>query len=295
MGEADPSEIVLVDKAKQSGKRLQDIDGVQAALDSIGSVQNITLTRLAKNKRVLFVEGIEDFKRIRRLASRIGLGELSNGIGLTPVESGGFSSWDRIESLAWGIEKTLGKPLMIAAVFDRDFWSDEEVAAITAKLGKQLALVHIHRRKELENYLLVPGVLQRAFMRALDDKRRRSEAPRVEVEPIRDILDRISVPFKASTQAQYIAKRVEFLKNTGMDQSSITRQTIEWFEVKWQCLDSRMEIVPGKEVLRALREEVQRQFRLTLTDVRIIDSFFREEIPGDLVSLLNRLNSFRSG
>jgi len=62
MGEADPSEILLIDKLKKSAERLRDIKGVQAALELVGSIQNITLTQLARNKRVLFVEDLYDFR-----------------------------------------------------------------------------------------------------------------------------------------------------------------------------------------------------------------------------------------
>lgn len=113
MTEADPSEIILVDKNRKSAKRVKDIEGVQQALDSIGSIQNITLTRLARNRRVLFVEGLDDFNIIRRFAKRAGRKELASAVDITPVESKGFSSWERIESLAWGINRTLGRPILL--------------------------------------------------------------------------------------------------------------------------------------------------------------------------------------
>ena len=88
MGEADPSEILLVDKHKKTVDRLRDIDSVQAALNTIGSIQNITLAQLARNRRVLFVEAFDDFRILRRFAKRIGLNELAAGVDFTPVESG---------------------------------------------------------------------------------------------------------------------------------------------------------------------------------------------------------------
>ena len=57
MGEADPSEILLVNKGTRSAKRLKDIEGVQVALEALGSTQNVTLTHLARTKKILFVEG----------------------------------------------------------------------------------------------------------------------------------------------------------------------------------------------------------------------------------------------
>src|SRR5947209_18642206 len=121
MSEADPVEILLVDKQKRSARRLKDIDEVQAALNEIGSIQNITLTQLARNRRVLFVENMSDFVLIRKFASRLGYGALAAGTDLTPVESEGSTSWKRIADVAWGIEKTLGSTLKIGAIFDRDF------------------------------------------------------------------------------------------------------------------------------------------------------------------------------
>ena len=85
LSEADPSEILLVDKSSRSAQRLHDIEGVQQAIDGIGSIQNVTLTELAKNRRILFVEGFDDFKIIRRFAKLLGYEDLAAGSGLTLV------------------------------------------------------------------------------------------------------------------------------------------------------------------------------------------------------------------
>lgn len=60
MAEADPSEIVLVDKTRQSGERLKTVEALQKALETVGSIQNITLARLSKTRKVLFVEDEHD-------------------------------------------------------------------------------------------------------------------------------------------------------------------------------------------------------------------------------------------
>ena len=105
LGEADPAEILLVDKTKRSARRLRDIEGVQQAIENIGSVQNLTLTELARNRRLLFVEGATDYKMIRRFAKILGCGKLAAGSGLTAVPSGGFDSWTKIKGLSWGLRK----------------------------------------------------------------------------------------------------------------------------------------------------------------------------------------------
>jgi len=55
-----------------------------------------------------------------------------------------------------------------------------------------------------------------------------------------------------------------------------------------------MTIVPGKEVLKALREHLQKVYGVSLTDSKIIDAFHKDEIPGDITQLVNELERFRT-
>jgi energy-coupling factor transporter ATP-binding protein EcfA2 len=295
MGEADPSEILVVDKTKASADRLKNFEGVQSALNIIGSVQNITLTQLARNRRILFVEGLDDFKILRKFAYRLGFTELSSGLDLTPVESGGFSAWEKIPPLAWGIEKALGSSLHLGAIFDRDYHCAEEIGQILETLGKSLELAHIHSRKEIENYLLNPTALERALAKALEEREVRTGAKASLLEPLSTVLERITTPLRNEIQSQYIAKRSQYLSHSPLDLATITSETMEFFDAKWGKIETRVEIVPGKAVLSALRAYVQENYSVGLTDYRIIGGIKREEIPSDLGDLIRRLEAFRTG
>lgn len=293
LGEADPSEILLVDKTKTSSKRLKDIEGVQQALDSLGSIQNLTLTQLARTRKILFIEGSNDYKVIRRFAKSIGLSELSTGTGLTPFESGGFSSWERVNALSWGLRNTLGADISIGAVYDHDYWCNEQIEETQEALGEELTFAHIHKRKELENYLLVPSVLERVLGKLLDEKERRTSISVERDETVIDILDRITQEIKTKTQGQYIGKYCVYNKSSGIDQSTLSADAIDRFNNKWQSLDTRLEIVPGKTTLRNLRTYINNKWSVSLTDIRIIDEFKPAEIPSDLMELLKTLDEYR--
>jgi energy-coupling factor transporter ATP-binding protein EcfA2 len=276
MSEADPSEIVLVDKRKQAGERLKDVSGVQRALDAVGSIQNITLTSLARNRRVLFVEGDDDFRLLRRFARRLGMAELSAGLGITPLESGGFGSWQRITTLAAGIADALGASLSIAAIYDRDYFCPEEIAQVREALTMHLKLAHVHDRKEIENYLLVPEALNRAIERALSDRVARTG---VAVKPppnAFDLLQELSEPLKDEVQSQIIARRTLFLRGTRKDPADITLETLAWFSPRWEDLRIRLTIVPGKDLLRLFRDRLQHTSGISLTDARIVESMHRD-------------------
>lgn len=292
MGEADPSEILLIEKSEQSARRLRDVEGVQTALDSIGSVQNITLTRLARNRNILFTESSQDFKILRRFAQRLNLDNLAASRGITDLEAGGFESWEKIQGLAWGFKDALGGPIHMAAVFDRDYWPEEKLDEIRAKLSGRLEIIHFHDRKEIENYLLDPQMLERATERAIANRVQRTGDEIERTETAREILDEISRKYRSAAQGQYIARRQNYFDGDRRDNATITSETIEWFEAMWSDIDSRMKIVPGKTVLSDYRTYVQEEFSVSVTDYSIIDEFDRGDIPADLRTLVNELENF---
>jgi len=293
MGEADPIEILLIDKNKNSAKRLKNVESVQKTLENVGSIQNIILTQLARTKRILFCEGGGDHKIIRRFARKINLIELSSGVDYTALESGGFSSWEKVKALAWGLTQTIGATIFIGAIYDRDYWSGEELSEIETELTSNLNFAHVHKRKEIENYLLVIPVLERALTKAIEDREKRTGTQIEIVEDVTSIICRITEEKKSFIQSQYLAKRSEYLRDRGTDVATINAETLGIFNEKWSDLSQRLTIVPGKEILKELRSEINDLYSVTLTDIRIIDEFRREEIPQDFLSLLNGLEESR--
>lgn len=293
MGEADPSEIMIIDKAKRSAKRVKDIEGVQQALISLGSIQNITLTQLARNKKILFCEGSIDYKILRRFAKKMKLPELSSGNDITQLVSEGYSSWPKVQALAWGLKNTLGSEIRIAAIYDRDFWCEEEITEVEQGLKSQLTFAHVHRRKEIENYLLVPSVLNRCANKAINERAARNNETLKDIN-ISPLLEEITGRSQSTLQGQYIAKYFEFHRSSGKDGAVLNTEALESFSNKWRSLDTRMEIVCGKDILRELRTMLSTQHSITLTDFKIIDEFRVEEIPTDLATLISDLEKYRT-
>ena len=293
MSEADPSEILLINKLHSSAQRLRDIEGVQKAIDNIGSIQNITLTELARNGRILFVESIDDYKIIRKFARILDYGDLASGSGLTPLESGGFDSWPRVKALAWGLEKTLGSKLRIAAVYDRDYRCEEESKSLSKELGRKIEFAHFHERKEIENYLLSPEAINRAVMQAIRERSRRLGEEVVSEVDVRPMLAQITRRLKAGCRGQYVSKYCDFLEESGRDRAELTTEALEVFDRMWAKLDSRLGIVSGKKVLKSVRTKLQKEYKITLSDNRIASAYQKEEVPKDMARLVARLEQYR--
>lgn len=293
ISEADPAELLLIQKGRQSAQRLRDVEGMQEALNAIGSAHNVALAQLARTKKIVFVEGADDFRTLRRFAKVLGLNELATGVDLTSFESGGFSSWERIRSFAWGVKRTIDAGIVMFAVYDRDYFCDEEISKISDELVRELNGAVVLARKELENYLLDIDVLQRVLDKQIDARMRRLGTEIVAGKSIEQYLLEITERFRIDAQSQYLAKKIAFHKGSNIDHSTLTKQVMRHFETQWSTLSSRLHVIPGKEVLKALRDAVQSDFGVNLTNVKIIEEFRVNEVPLDLRDLLVQLDGFR--
>jgi len=294
MAEAEPSEMLIVDKTRRSAKRLRDHEATQVAFESIGSFHNVTLTQLARTRRILFVEGRSDFVTLRRFAGVLGLSDLATGLGLTIAESGGFAAWDRVRSFAWGVSTALEEVVAVGAVFDRDYRCAEEIQSISDELRESLQFARVLQRKELENYLLEPSILVRALESAIKDRERRSDMIIERRVAVQELLEAVTAPLKEDCMGQYIAKRADFLKNRKSDAATVGSETVRWFNTKWDNVSTRVEIIAGKTVLQNFRTRVAEVYGVTLTDAKILSACTRADIPKDMQDLLTELDRFRA-
>jgi hypothetical protein len=293
LGAAEPQDIVVVDKDQSEGNRLKSVDEVQGAIELLGSNHNLTLSHLARTQRVVFVEG-DDAKLLYGFARRLKLVGLASGVGLTVIPLGGFQL-EKLKAVAWGIESVLKQKLSLAVVLDRDYRCPEELASVMADLRASYRPAHIHVRKELENYLLIPGAIDRALRRLTQERCRRTNERPPELVPADRMLLEITESLRDTVISQYIAKRAVYLKRARTDDAELTAQTLRACDQKWGTLASRLEIVPGKEVFAALAARVATSYSVTLTQRKVVDAMEPNELPSDLASLLAELESFRTG
>jgi energy-coupling factor transporter ATP-binding protein EcfA2 len=292
VGEAEPSDLVLIDKRAQTGRRMKGIEGVTTALEAIGSVHNFTLTQVARTRRILFVEG-DDLKLLTRFAKRLGNPEATNPLEISAFQVGGFPSPERLRAVILGISKTVGVECHFAGIFDRDYRPQEEIDEFIEQLKATLAVLFVLKRKELENYILVPTALDRALQRLSTERAIRGGTEPQEMESAEGLLLRLSDDMKTETASQYVAKRLDFFARSGQDRSTITNSSLKWFEEMWANLDSRVEVVPGKTLFARFSAYVQETYGFTVTPRHVVDALLVSEIPAELRQVIRGLDGFR--
>lgn len=293
ISDADPNDILLIDKNKKSARRLQDLEGMQKAAEQIGSIHNLTLTELARNGKILFVEGADDYKIIKRFAKLLGKDKLATGSGLTMFESEGYGSWKKVQALEWGFRKTIGDRVRIGAIYDRDFRCDEERKEIENCLEREIELAHMHKCKEIENYLLSPNSLNKAVSKAIKERNQRTGEEVVPNFDARSHLIKISEGYKCFTKDRYIEAFCSYFGDISACSVSLKEKAIATFEEKWSKFETRIEMVPGKEILKEFRKIVQKRYSISLSHIRIVDAYELNDVPKEIIHLINRLEEYR--
>jgi AAA15 family ATPase/GTPase len=288
VNEADHDDVIIVNKLRRSATRVADIDGLQDALFSIGSGQNIHLARLSRGKKLLFLEG-DDYRLLRRLAARLGLERLAGNTDVTVVPIGGFGQRQKIQHAAWTFEKVLRSEIAIAAILDRDYRSTEEITELIRDARATVTHFHILARKELENYLLVPQAVAAAVADRLVDR----GTSNVPIEQLQQLIRELSDELKSDVLAQSISNRMRYFANrTSRDPATVAGEAIAILDNDWATLERRMTVVPGKQFLTLLNGRLQQNLGICITAPQIIRHLSREMIANDLRDILSDVNEF---
>jgi hypothetical protein len=292
ISEADPNEILLVTKKARSAQRITDPSRLQAVFDVLGSNLNPTLTQMARSRRVVYVEG-KDFLLLSRFANKLNMRAVAIRSSFAVVPTEGFNP-SKVAIFTQGVEATLSTSVLAAVVFDRDYRSDEEIASEQAALLEHCSYAHIHARKELENFVLVPSAIDRAIARRVAEKTARTGEQVVCAETAADMMQSITEEMKPAVQAQYLEKRRPFLKQVqpGVDDATLTQRILGDFEADWADLDRRLTVVPGKEVLSRMNTHLQATCGLTVTANSIIEAMRVDEVPSEMVEVIEELDQF---
>jgi hypothetical protein len=289
---ADPNDIVVVTKRTRSGRRLRDPSQLQTVFRTLGSNLNPTLTQLAKTRRALFVEG-RDFQIIAWFAERLGNQRVANRSQFAVIPADGFNP-QKVGDVSAGIEATLGAPIIKAAIFDRDYRCGDEVKTIAKELAAECRLVHIHSRKEIENFLLVPSVLERAVCARLEDRAKRTGTVTRLAHSLTAILSELTDAMRRDVQSQSLTRYVRYQRaaRRGVDDATLTTEALALFDERWAGLEGRLVAVSGKELFARLNAFLMAQYDVNLSQGAVVRLFRAAEIPEEMADLVSQIDSF---
>lgn len=290
--EAEPDEIVLIDKKRRNARRIRTTAELADVFLVLGSSLNPVLTQLAKTRRVVFVEG-KDFNIISKFGRKLNYDVIAtrSHFAVVPVE--GFNP-ERIKNLKEGMEKTLGAKVRAAAILDRDYRSNEERNFIISECKRACDIIEIHNCKEIENFLLVPEAINRAASRRTSDHSKRTGEISNWTPDSEKILTNFAIQKKSYIfgQCQTRIKQFERKRGSTRSEEDICADAFGKFETNWQDRQKLISMIPGKEALAAINEAFQSEGGVTITPTAIIEAMRSDEVPQEMVALLESLQRF---
>lgn len=297
---------------------------LEKALVDIGAKNSDVLLSNA----IVFVEGQSDKEAFESLAHKLEVGLAEKNILVHQMGGGdttGHKMKIRSEVLTGISQKS---PIPHLFLLDRDERSDDEIDKIFNSLGKKVRFL---KRREIENYFLVPQSIRRTLeqkadenetilerIAQIDDNELRSlivtaanelymhvllRRVRTNVSGVigglfpRSILDELTCGLSSTDLPEKIASQIDQNWNRQFKDLNIQQKVIDQqakLDQEWSSESRRLEIAPGEEILDAVFKKFEFRYKKDTDLGRLVDALPAEQIPQELVDIVIAAGSLTS-
>jgi predicted ATPase len=281
MAEVDPDEILIISKAEQTSKFADSLPVAQQLLNSLGSVYNLQLARLATAKRFVFVEG-DDVAILKRLQNAISPGS-DTPIDTISMPIHGWGGWHYAVGSAQLIQQATGNSTQCYCIFDSDYRASGEIGDRKRDAQQRHIQCHIWEKKELENYLIVPAAITRVIQEKAT--KRVSES---------DVISKIEEFAEAMRKDVVHSIGSELQKqNRALEWGTVAKIAEARVDAAWVTQTGRWSIVPGKDLLGRLSAWSKQEFNVSFSSWKIARHLRPEEIDSELIKVLEAIEKNR--
>ena len=212
-----------------------------------------------------------------------------SGSSVTLMKTDGFTNWGRVSNTARVFKDFFEIDVQVAALFDRDYRSDEDVAQFETEMSNSGTYSFVLPCKEIENLLLVPRAVQ-AVVEKYSTKKLTSEMLKSIVFEYEKIVGECRDAVFSMRMGHFIQYRLS--KNPKMDMPTLSSDFQKKFSEDWVDAEYRKSVVPGKAVFSSLARYVQEKFGVTLTAARVADELLRSEVDVKVLKILVDFNNY---
>ncbi len=238
MSEVDPENILPIDNAVSKQKYAYSVPIVQKIVDEIGSVHNIEIARIFSYKKLLIVEGDKDDVKMLTIFQNAVFPESFEPFDSLPktfVE--GWGAWQRVIG-ATKVFADINAKITTYCILDSDYHLDSEKNERISEAKRFSLNLHIWKKKEIENYLLVPT----ALLRHIKKKKKKGT---VDIEIVTTMISRFCEEFKEEIIDDYATEIKK--KNPSYELKTCNKNARDYINNSW---NTRMyDFVPGKKML----------------------------------------------
>ncbi|MDP3762024.1 MAG: AAA family ATPase [Ramlibacter sp.] len=279
MSEVDAEDILILDRANSISTFASSFAAAQQVLDSVGSAHNLQLARLWHAKRSLLVEG-NDFRLLSDFFD-VMYPDDADGLAIVPYMSiGGWNGFPYAVGSSMLLRNSVGDRISVYCLLDSDYHTPTQKAERLALAARSGVKLHIWRRKEIENYLLVPSVIQRAIDTRAGRRTKIPSVSEIEIE-----LERIA---RSLYNDAFDAISNEFLlDNRSLGTKGANRAARDYMGERWVDLEGKLSLISGKAALSLVSKWAQDEFGVSMNPALLARTFWQSEIPKELHDVLS--------
>jgi AAA domain, putative AbiEii toxin, Type IV TA system/AAA ATPase domain len=272
-----PDQILIVDKTRNSSTFTTSVPAVQSIVDHIGSVHNVQLARLWDARRFLLFEGKDLY--LMKIFHNLLFPLSKSPIDTIPNMSvGGWGGWSYAVGSSMLLRNAVGEEVITYCVLDSDYHTEDEKGERLRDAALKGVELHIWRRKELENYLLVPDAILRAAQMlepGLDD---------ISGDEIAREIDRIANDLQ--TEIIEVIADYNHQRNRAVGLRSQMERAREFVSERWGSFEGRVSLVPGKRALGELSEWMRRELGVSISPGGVASAMREEELATEVKGVL---------
>ena len=286
LAETDAEDVLVLDRQQTRSRFATALPAVQSVLNKIGSAQNIQLTRLWTARRLLLVEGA-DVKLLKKF-HELAVARPDEPLDAIPSMSiGGWAGWPYAVGSAMLLRNAADEAIRIYCLLDSDYHTPEEQRERLADARKKGVDLHIWKRKEIENYLLVPDAIQRMISR-----RMQIDADSPTIEDVVAAMEAEMEKLKDDTFDAFANERWLRDRAGGIQQANKMART--FVSQSWTTFDGRLSLVSGKAMLSALSAWSQRQYKVSFGPYAVASELRVGELADEAKGVMKRMDAMDS-
>lgn len=276
ISEANISNILLVDKTKNRFDFCKEKSVLDSALKSIGTTQNLMLTKLKRHNKCLFVEG-NDVNILDELF-KIAANDRSKSIkDFANCKLDGKSNYKEAFGAAKLFYDDSEGTFRTFCILDRDY-NEEYNRKITSEAESNHISLYILDKLEIENYIIIPRIYAQLL--------------KVDISVIEEKLSKFTEELRGETFDRILQDKVlEYRKiKSHMDLAIISKETREYILSNWTTLENKIGLVPGKELKAKVYDWMKSDYNFSCSDKKILNLMEKSDIPNSLIIFLQELN-----
>lgn len=282
ISEVQPKEILIIDRNKKESAFVDSIPALQVILNSIGSAQNIALSRLDRYKKYLYVEG-DDIDILKHIYNTL-FPDSNLPIDRIPfAATGGWGSWD-VKSKDASRLLEVENSYKIYFIYDRDYHTQDEIDERKRIAETKKINICIWSKKEIENYLIVPSSITRCIGYNMQE-----EKVKPTVEEIELLINNICEELKKNTYECLMEEMLN--KNRRLGYKSVKSKVDTYFDSKWETFEGKISLVSGKCFISRMSECCKKSYGVSFGTSVLASVLLQDEIHSDVKNILSAIEN----